>query len=117
MGTQGRVPGWVGCGQRSQILGRKEDKDPEELTYINKQCNHLFALLFTRADAHTLSLWACATLPCSQLNPLLLCVLSHLLLCYVSKNQRCTHTDSFGLRDKRIFHGGAEIQGETASSL
>ena len=66
---------------------------------------------------HTLSLWACATLPCSQLNPLLLCVLSHLLLCYVSKNQRCTHTDSFGLRDKRIFHGGAEIQGETASSL
>ena len=55
-GPQGRVPGWVGCGQRNQILGWKEDKDPEELTYINKRCNHLFALSFTRVDAHTLSL-------------------------------------------------------------
>ena len=43
-------------------------------------------LLLLRGDAYTLSLWVCiSALLLSQLNKLLLFVLSHLLLCYVSK--------------------------------
>jgi len=31
----GRVLGQVRCGKRNQTIGQREDKDPEELPYIN----------------------------------------------------------------------------------
>ena len=35
MHTQGRFPGWVTYGKRNQVIGLKEEQDPEELTHIN----------------------------------------------------------------------------------
>ena len=56
--TQGSVPGWVRCRKRNQIIGLKEDKDPEELPDIN---DPFTSLLLTRRDAHTLPLWVCVS--------------------------------------------------------
>ena len=72
MHTQGRFPGWVRYGKRDQIIGLKEDKDPEELTCINNftasllhsyslgSCPHPFSPggLASSSSVQTISLWA-----------------------------------------------------------
>ena len=112
----GRVLGQVRCGKRNQIIGLKEDKDPEELTYMSDISGSLLCSS-SRGVSHTLSLWVCiSALLLSQLNKPFLYVLSHLLLCYVSNNKLCTCIYSFCLHEKCIFNWG-KIQEKIATSL
>ena len=53
---QGRIPGFVRCGKRNQIIGLKKDKGPEELTHINNLTTSLLGSSSLGGCPHPLSL-------------------------------------------------------------
>ena len=61
MCTQGNVPLQVRCEKRNWIIGLKEDKDPEELPYINDLTASL-PCSSSLGGVHTLPLWLCVCL-------------------------------------------------------
>ena len=74
MGTPVEGPRVGQVWKKNQIIGLKEDKDQEELTYINDNC--LFSVLLLTGGMPTSFLFKCASLPCFYLNKPFLCILS-----------------------------------------
>ena len=105
MCTQGNVPLQVRCEKRNWIIGLKEDKDPEELPYINDLTASLPCSSSRGGCSHPSSL--AVRLPC-----FCLWVLSLLFLCCVSDNKLCTCIYSFCLCDKGTFFTGDKYPGE-----
>ena len=72
--------------KRNQIIGLKEDRDPEELPYINDLAPFLLCSSSQgeRSRPFFLGVHLCLA---SVLTKLFLYMLSHLLLCYISNNK------------------------------
>ena len=94
-----------------------EDKDPEELRYINDLTTSFLGSSLLGGDTHTLSPRVCiSALLLSHLNKPLLSVLSYLLFCFASNNfvpafmVFASVINVFSTRR-------AKIQGKIASSL
>ena len=84
------------------MIGLKEDKDPEELPYIDDLASLLRSSPGRMPTAFLSGLQLCLASVLTEHT--CLWVLSHLLLCDISNDKLCTCIHSFCLCDRCIFH-------------